>query len=265
MRHHDQNFIQKHMERRLQRKKNDIYTALRVVLASSSGLLLVACQTYQSQPLDLANHSEHWRTQSPSSEKVQTFAKRLAKEAGTSSTFNPSDGVSLHEAKIIALVYNPNLRAARLKAGVAKATADYAGVWDDPELSLNVLKITESIPDPWFVGSSLSFSIPLSGRLQAEKRRANAAMKAELDRVAEAEWEVSTDLQKAWISWSATRTHLQQTEVIVKKLSSIEKSTTVLADAGEIPKTEAALFSIELVSRRAEIIRLKGEVAAEEQ
>jgi outer membrane protein TolC len=246
-------------------KKLNPYAALRVATVTGAVLLLAACQTFKSQALDLAAHDERWRNQGSSDEKVHAFAKRLARTTSGPSSFNPSNGVSLNEGKMIALVYNPDLRVARLKAGVAKAIADHAGLWDDPELSLDVLKITEGVPDPWIVGSSLSLTVPLSGRLRAEKIRAEAAMSAELDRVAEAEWEVTIDLQKAWVSWSAQRTELEQTKKIVEALNSIVKSTSLLAEQGELPKTEAALFSIEQTSRRVEIERLEGEVEAQEQ
>jgi len=233
--------------------------------ASSAVLLLAGCQTFESRPLNLSTHDQKWRAQGPSSEKVQAFAKRLAKTHSGNTAFNPSNGVSLDEGKMIALVYNPDLRVARLKAGVAKAVADHAGLWDDPELSLDVLKITKSVPDPWIIGSSLAITLPLSGRLSAEKSLAEASMYAELDRVAESEWQVSIDLQKAWVEWSALRTELEQTRKILETLVSIVKSTTLLAEQGEIPRTEAGLFTLEQTSRRVEMERLEGEVEAQEQ
>jgi len=246
-------------------KKLDPYAALRVATATGAVLLLAACQTFESRPLDLASHNERWRTQGSLDERVHAFAKRLARTTSGSSPFNPANGISLNEGKMVALVYNPDLRVARLKAGVAKATAAYAGVWDDPEFSLDVLKVTEGVPDPWVVGSSLSLTVPLSGRLRAEKSRAAAAVYAELARVAETEWEVVIDLQKAWVSWSAQLTELEQTKKIVEALNSIVKSTSLLAEQGEIPRTEAALFTIEQTSRRVEIEGLEGEVEAQEQ
>ncbi len=240
-------------------------TSLRIAAASSAVLLLAGCQTFESRPLNLADHDQKWRAQGPSSEKVQAFAKRLAKTNSGNTAFNPSNGVSLDEGKMIALVYNPDLRVARLKAGVAKAVADHAGLWDDPELSLDVLKITKGVSDPWIVGSSLAITLPLSGRLSAEKNLAEASMYAELDRVAESEWQVSIELQKAWVVWSAFRTELEQTRKILETLVSIVKSTSLLAEQGEIPKTEAGLFTIEQTSRRVEMERLEGEVEEQEQ
>jgi outer membrane protein TolC len=227
--------------------------------------LLVGCQSYQPDPLNLSEHSAAWRSRTASSEKVRTFAKRLAAKEPARSAFNPSDGLSLTEGETVALIYNPDLRIARLRAGVARATADHAGRWDDPEFSIDVLKITDSVPDPWVVGSAISLTLPISGRLQVEKARAEAASEAELVRVAESEWEVLRDLRAAWLSWSATGLRLEQTEQIVGALDSIIDTTSLLAEQGELPKTEAALFTIEQERRRAERDRLKGNLAEQEQ
>jgi outer membrane protein TolC len=169
------------------------------------------------------------------------------------------------EGEVVALIYNPDLRVARLKAGVAQATAEHAGRWDDPELSIDVLKVTQSVPNPWIVGSALSLTIPISGRLAVEKSRANAELHSELARVAEEEWKTLRDLRKVWLTWSADRLRLEQAERIVGSLDSVVKTTGKLAEAGEIPRTESALFKIEQESRKADIARLRGRVKEGEQ
>jgi outer membrane protein TolC len=256
-----------HQNGRSRLKKKQSY--LRV--SASAGALLVlalvlaSCQTFQRSPLNLPAHIAEWRARSVSSEKVVTFAERLQDSPAGASSFNPSNGISPGEGETIALVYNPDLRLARAQVGVAKATAEFAGLWADPEFSLDVLRITEGVPDPWVVGSALSLTLPVSGRLQAEKGRAEAEVFAELERVAEEEWKVVRDLRNAWSSWSADRLRLEQTREVVSALEAIVDSTSKLAELGEIPKTEASLFAIEQASRRAELEQLGGEVAAGEQ
>ncbi len=169
------------------------------------------------------------------------------------------------EGEVVALIYNPELRVARLKAGVAQATAEHAGRWDNPELSIDVLKVTQQVPNPWIVGSALSLTIPISGRLAAEKSRANAELHSELARVAEEEWETLRDLRKAWLTWSADRLRLEQAERIVGSLDSIVETTGKLAKVGEVLRTESALFKIEQESRKADIARLRGRVKEGEQ
>ncbi|BCX48451.1 efflux transporter [Haloferula helveola] len=216
-------------------------------------------------PLDPSGHAAAWEGRSPSDEKVRDFARRIETSAPRSVSFDPSDGLTLAEGEIVALVYNHDLRVARLKAGVAKATAEHAGRWDDPELSFDVLKVTEGVPNPWVVGSALSVTLPISGRLAVEKARADAAEQSELARVAEEEWETLRDLRKAWLEWSADRLRLQETESIVGSLDSAVETTGKLTEAGELPRTESTLFKLEQESRKADIARLRGKVKEGEQ
>lgn len=226
---------------------------------------LTSCQLYQSSPLDPSAHAEGWRDRSPSDEQVRDFARRIETTAPRSVPFNPGDGLTLAEAELVALVYNPDLRLARLKAGVAKASAEYAGRWDDPKLSIDVLKVTQGVPNPWVVGSALSLTIPVSGRLRVEKSRADAAMHSELARVAEEEWKTLRDLRRAWLTWSANRLRLEESERIVGSLDSVVETTGQLAAAGELPRTESTLFKIEQESRKTDVARLRGQVNEGEQ
>jgi outer membrane protein TolC len=237
-------------------------TALSITVSMAA---LTGCQFYQPSPLDASTHAGAWRDRGPSDEKVRDFARRIETTAPRSVTFNPKDGLTLAEGEIVALVYNPDLRVARLKAGVAQTTSEHAGRWDDPKLSIDVLKVTESVPHPWIVGSALSLTIPISGRLAVEKSRAEASLHSELARVAEEEWKNLRDLREAWLTWSADRLRLEQAERIVGSLDSVVETTGKLAEAGELPRTESALFKIEQESRKADIARLRGRVKEGEQ
>jgi outer membrane protein, heavy metal efflux system len=247
---------------------NNTLKVVKCVSIISAMAAVVSCQglqTYQSKPLELVSHNNKWLEQAPESITVMDFVKRIENESGKSFDYNPLNGVTLSEAKMIALVYNPDLRVARLKANVTTANAKNAGLWDDPSLSFDVLKVTESIPKPWTVASSLSFTIPLSGRLRAEKNQATAAMHAELDRVAEEEWGVTHNLQKTWLAWAALKSELEETQFVVSTLESIVRSSIKIAEQGEITRTEANFFSIEQTSQKVEVERLQGEILAMEQ
>ncbi|MEM7698148.1 MAG: TolC family protein [Verrucomicrobiota bacterium] len=227
--------------------------------------LLIGCQSYEPQAIDLAAHQVKWRERSASRESLTEFARELGEASYQDSNFNPTDGISLREGRHIALVFNPDLRLARLEAGVARATADFAGLWDDPELSIDVLNITQTVPDPWIISSALAFTIPISGRLKVEKARAEANLHAELERVFESEWEVTRKLTDTWLKWSAEGLKLEETRVIISKLDRIVESASILAEAGELPQTEAALFAIEQASRRATERQLRAQVEEREQ
>lgn len=235
-----------------------------LVSTSAIVLVLTGCQTYKPDPLDLGTHIESWRKHTTSKEEVASFASSIPRfQTNHLGDFNPSDGLSLAEGEIISLVFNPELRIARLQAGLAQATAETAGRWKDPNFNLTLLNIAEDIPDPWFVSSGLSLTIPISGRLAAEKKRAQTALNTAFLRVSELEWTVLRDLRMSWLAWSALRLKLEQSERIIRDLDAIIHSTSQIADAGELATTEANLFLLEREDRRTELDRLKAAVAEE--
>lgn len=230
--------------------------------------LAAGCQSYQSKPLDLATHRGAWLARTPGDEPVRAFAEKLAEQSvgsGEPSAFDLSDGLSLAEAEVVALVFNPDLRLARLRAGVASATAEHAGLWQDPQVSVDFLTAVEGGSNPFLITPGLSLTVPISGRLEAEKARANAAVAAELTRVAEQEWQTRIDVRRAWLTWSAAKLKAGQTERLLASIESLVGSTARLAEAGEIVRTEAALFTIEQASQRQALLRYHGEAAEAEQ
>jgi len=237
------------------------------LFGAATGLVFITgCQTYEPKPLDLTSHRQHWYSRTTSDEDVRKFAMSLISiDSPRHTEFNPVDGLTLSEGEIVALVFNPDLRMARLRASVTQATAPFAGRWQDPNFNLNILKIAESIPDPWYISSSLSLTIPISGRLNSEKLLAASEVNAELERIAESEWNVLRNLREIWLSWSANQLKMEQTEAIIHELDAIVESTTLLAESGELLKTEAILFAIERETRRTELERIKADLAEEAQ
>ena len=229
------------------------------------GFTLSACQTYSPSPLDLQGHIHAWRDRSANDDAVAAFVHELREEHDAEPVgFDLSDGLNLPEAELVAMVFNPDLRLTRLRAGVAEASAKHAGLWDDPSVSVDLLRVVESVSNPWVIMPGLSVTLPISGRLAAERQRANASERVELTRVAEAEWTIRHDLRVAWWAWSATLLRLDETRRIVDTLASLVDATTRLADAGEIPRPEATLFRIELARlqqavRNLEIERVESE------
>jgi cobalt-zinc-cadmium efflux system outer membrane protein len=222
------------------------------------------CQSYVARPLDLPSHAAAWRGRTPDDESVQALARRLAASGERSSEFDFSDGLSLDEAGVVALVYNPTLRLARLRAGVAQASAEHAGLWEDPEVGIDLLRIVRGVPNPWIVGSAITLTIPISGRLGVERARAHASMRMLLDRVAEAEWQTQRDLRLAWADWSAVMLRLAETERLVESLESIMQSVLPLVEGGELLRTEASLLAIEGAMRRSELTALRAQAAEAE-
>ena len=209
---------------------------------------LIGCQTYQPHPLDTRGHIDAWLDRSIEDASLRTFIASL-NESNPETPFDPTDGLDLHEAELVALYYNPDLRLARLRAGVAAAEQKHAGRWDDPGLDIDAMRIADGGNDPWIVGGSLSITIPISGRLEAERRRADANTRAAISRIAEAEWQTRIALRHAWHAWSAEELRAERTKALVDSISTLAGSTAKLAESGELPATQAALFEIERVNQ----------------
>jgi len=225
---------------------------------------LAGCQSYQSKPLEPERALDAWASRTADDDSLRAFAESLDRSAGAES-YDPSDGIQLHECERIALYYNPDLRLARLRAGVEAASAGHAGLWGDPELGFDAIRVTDTGEDPWIVGGSLAITIPISGRLDAERQRSDAALRASLSRVAEEEWETRMSVRRAWYEWSASALRVERSQSLIESIASLAESTDRLAQAGEIPATQAALFEIERVTHARTLDRLRSETEEHEQ
>jgi outer membrane protein TolC len=241
----------------------------RIQLARSLAALLAAsavgCQSYEPRPLDLPAHRTAWHGRTLEAASLHAFVERLERAPGGDASFDPADGLTLREGRLVALVLNPRLRLARLRVAGKRAGAEHAGSWDDPELSLSALWITESVSDRWILNPGLTFSVPLSDRLDAEEDLADAEQRAEERRALEAEWAVCHDLGEAWAEWSAATLRVAETERLIEALEALTRTAAQLAEAGELARTEASLFVVEAAQRENQLVRLRGEVAAAEQ
>lgn len=232
-----------------------------IVIGATLGA--AGCQTYEPAPLDVVATREAFLNRVPESPAVAELAARLAQDeaaAGEAPTFDLADGVSLREGEALAMVFNTKLRLARLKAGVALAGAENAGLWEDPSIGIDLRRVIQGVPEPWIVMTTLRLTIPISGRLEVEKKLASAEHAAELVRVAAAEWAVRMEVGRKWAEWSAltrklevVRNHHERLEVIV---SIIDR----MLAAGELARAEARLFQIERAMHLAELRMLESEV-----
>lgn len=221
------------------------------------GLVMVAggCRLYAPAPLDLPATRSAWLARSPSDETARAFADRLARADGrVASAFDPSDGLTLVEAEAVALVFNRDLRLARLEANVSRVTADHAGLWDDPVLGVDIEGIVSGVSDPWVVAGTVGLTIPISGRLEAEKARASAAYGAELQRVGAQEWAARAALRELWMRWSGETAHLELVTALVERLRSVAELADRQERAGSMSRIDARLFRVELASGEAEVI-----------
>lgn len=242
--------------------KTGIVAARRAWPGVAFALLALAggCQKYERAPLDFAAHKQAIMARTPEASEVRAFAESLRAAEGRATGFDPTDGVSCAEAEVIALVYNPDLRSARLRAGVSRAAADHAGLWEDPVLGVDLARIIQGTPEPWKVFTTLGLTIPISGRLELEKQRAGLEHAAELARLLQREWGVRTEVRRSCAEWSAASAMLEATRAYLTRLDQALVVVEKMETAGEMPRTEARLFRIERAERASEIAQLESRV-----
>ncbi len=227
-------------------------------------MLAGGCQSYERKPLDLDATRTAWLTRSPADASIREFAAALDRAEGRplAEGFDPSDGLSLAEAEAVVMVFNPDLRQARLEAGVTRATAAHAGLWQDPVLGVDLERIVSGAggANPWVAGSTLGITIPISGRLEAEKARAGASLAAELDRLAAKEWATRSALRELWVEWSAARVRAEVTEELIARLREVAALATRQEQAGSLTRVDARVFRVELAGREADLIAAAARV-----
>lgn len=216
------------------------------------------CQSYERLPLDMTGHRSAFLARTPDSPEVKAFAESLMAKPELSASFNTSDGVTCDEAEVIALVFNAGLRVARERAGVTRATAENAGLWEDPTLGIDVSRIIESTPEPWKVLTSVGITLPISGRLELEKQRAGVEDAAELARVARDEWAVRMSVRRAWCEWSTLAAQLAVTRGFLTRVDQILTVVDTMERAGEMARTEARLFRIERATKASDLSLLEA-------
>lgn len=232
--------------------------ALVVLSAAMAG-----CQSYAPQPLDLSAHGRQMESREVGGEAIADFSRRLA-GATTRPAYDPGDGISLAEGEVLALFYNPRLRSARAKARVPLLSARESGRWEDPELSVDVERILNSVERPWVLGGLLTFSIPISGRLGAERDLAFSQADTELAQALLAEHELLVELREKWLEWSAGRRRAELLKQFTANLSSVAERARGLSQAGELEAMDARLFQIERLSRQSELRVLEIDLQRQE-
>ena len=207
-----------------------------------------------------------WHARTLDDTSLRRFLERTDEARGEGATeFDVSDGLSLEEGRLVALVFQPRLRLARLRLEVAAASAAHAGTPTDPQFQATVLRTREDIPDRWVVSPGLYFSIPLSGRLGASRGLADARLASEWLAVQLEEWDVQREVGVAWVEWSAARLRLEETERFAETLRGWTEVTRELADTGEFSPAEAGLLELEEAHLGSELRALQGAVERAEQ
>ena len=222
-------------------------------------LLFTGCQSYQPVPLDLEHHRADAASRLNEQETLYAFSQRLATASGDDTErFDLRDGIHAAEAEVIALFYNRELRLARLRAGVALANAETAGLWEDPVFGFDGAELL-SPTGPFEYGLTLSLTIPVSGRLNVAQDKAEASYNAELRRIVDAEWSMRTRVREAWVAWSVANERLTLIDQTVEVIERISAVSDRLEEGGELTRVEARLIHAQFLTTRLERVSAAAE------
>ncbi len=232
----------------------------RLAISILTGWLLSGCQSYEPSPLDIEGFGVSLNDRVVDVEPLTAFIDRLDIDGAEAPVqFDLSDGISYAEGEVLALFYNADLRLARLEAGVAMATRDTAGLWEDPVFGFDGAEIV-SPAAPFEFGLMGSLTIPISGRLEVEKDRAAAAYEAQLRSLVNAEWQTRSNLRRAWARWTAIDAQSLLLADMILDLGRIAQTARHLEIAGELNRVERRLLDIELADRRIQATEIELEL-----
>ncbi len=220
-----------------------------VLLAAAT----TGCRSYEASPVDAAAHREAFLL------RADRFLRADHEAPDARADDEAPMRVGMSELERAALLFHADLRVARLEAGVARASADFAGLWDDPSVGFQWTRLVEAAGRPDELLGLASLTIPLSGRLEFEKARLGAEHAVALEEVAALEWRVRMDLARAWTRWRAARALVVETRRYVASVDAILPVVAAMEEVGELARTEARLLRIERAAAAAELARLEAD------
>ncbi|MEX2215119.1 MAG: TolC family protein [Phycisphaeraceae bacterium] len=228
-------------------------------------LFVIGCQSYNPIKPDLQAHHAIWLARDPNSAAVKPYLQELGKAHGSiGRLYAPQLGLTLRDAEVVALVFNPHLRVARLKASIPIMGAKEAGRWDDPELDFELLRFVQNMDKPWVLAGSIAFTIPISGRLAIEKDKAIAEGDVEIRRANHEEADTLKELRLAWLEWSAALERITLEEQYLKRVDEAVRISGQQRKFGKISITAERAIRIEQAARQGELSSLRADATRQE-
>ena len=231
-----------------------------LLLGLFGAVALAGCQSYEPMPLDTEAHLDSWDKRKVDDKSVVEYAAELAKrDTVDRGKYDPSDGISLREAEVITLFFNPDLRTARLHADSELAGARESGRWENPEFSVDAMWILDSISKPWILGAGISFTIPFSGRHAVSEELAWTHYDSALRRVVVEEWDKLIELRLSWHELASSIERARLIEAYMDDVRAVQAIADRLVEAGELTSLDARVFALELATQQIELRAARSE------
>lgn len=224
------------------------------IAALFGAAVLTACHTYTPEPVDLGAHARAFAARLP--DAIPLPAGDPARQG-----IDLTDGLDLREGRLVAMCFHPECRAARAAVGVATAERDHAGAMPDPELSLDLMRILESVPHRWLAGAGLAFTVPWTGRRSLQRDLANAARDGAVLQAIASELASADALDEAWLHWSGDRAKAELLAELCDRLRELAAIAERLAAAGALTNQGARVFLLEQKRREHELAAAKDAAA----
>ena len=150
--------------------------------------LLLGCSQYQSKPL--TEQAVQQQLETPTAQQLSIQAAQIKHPLLKPVAFNIQDGLSPDEAAILAVLRNPELRAARDRHGIANAQLLQAGLLPNPTFSYNFAALSGGLDQGKVTGLGLGLGWEVTSLIT----KSNKLTAAEAEQQA-------VDLHIAWQEW----------------------------------------------------------------
>lgn len=176
-------------------------------------LAVVACTTYNPQPVDLQRDSAEWKQ----------LSARLC---------SGNNSMSLSKMHEIGLLLNPELNQARLKYAKSTSVAEVSGLWEDPNLSASVAQVREA--DVTNRGIGLGITLPVTGLPSLAKKIAECYKQADYLTMQSKERNYLVQLDKLRYQVLATHAKMNLMKTRVRQQAEEQKSAQRMHELGEM-------------------------------
>ncbi len=195
-------------------------TMFRNAALLTSLALLASCTAYRPAPIDLARDTEQWRAVS-------------AEVCPAGRTLSRAD---IHR---IGLMLNPALNEARLSHARSTAVAEFAGLWEDPSVSADLVRVIPESMNNREVG--LSLAIPLTGIPALAKKAAEQYSEADFWTVKEKERAYLEELDQ--LCATLRLTHVKH-QTMQKRLAELRDERDRIARLHELGEVSFAAYQV---------------------
>lgn len=204
------------------------------------GLLLSSCTVYRPDPPHLQADAKAWlqisQTIVPQGKETRLKWEKLS---------------------LVGLMLNPDLNKARLKFLNAKHASQYAGLWEDPSLSLNGNRYLTGVT--YDRGVALGLSIPVSGRTALARRVAEMYSEADYAELCAQENDYLTRLRT--LCYIIQITHIKH-DLIRRRLNQAKEEQANITHLHELG--EAAIADLHAATQRcSDLLKEQQELESE--